>query len=240
MSKIYSMIIKDNLPLSTRSPLPIYSAPSGGLPSVARLARSASKSRSRWRFATPNELRTADRPVLKLSKALRAAQPQEAEKERSSTSICSGTTFQHSSLGLAWGCFGEPFRQTSAHLRGKPKAYGPRLLGVSRSQRAEPELKPRVTCSSNSVRLEGDLRSEGPKGLETVPDLTKLSVAGSRVQSTQTSSLAKAIPSTILKIDCETGNYHTFCPISCVAWLYQNIEDSFFLVIGTKTCGYFL
>lgn len=45
---------------------------------------------------------------------------------------------------------------------------------------------------------------------------------------------------TTLKIDCETGNYHTFCPISCVAWLYQNIEDSFFLVIGTKTCGYFL
>ena len=46
--------------------------------------------------------------------------------------------------------------------------------------------------------------------------------------------------SSTLKIDCETGNYHTFCPISCVAWLYQNIEDSFFLVIGTKTCGYFL
>jgi len=43
-----------------------------------------------------------------------------------------------------------------------------------------------------------------------------------------------------LKIDCETGNYHTFCPISCVSWLYQKIEDSFFLVIGTKTCGYFL
>jgi light-independent protochlorophyllide reductase subunit N len=40
--------------------------------------------------------------------------------------------------------------------------------------------------------------------------------------------------------ECETGNYHTFCPISCVAWLYQKIEDSFFLVIGTKTCGYFL
>nr|ARQ82154.1 protochlorophyllide reductase subunit N [Avrainvillea mazei] len=44
----------------------------------------------------------------------------------------------------------------------------------------------------------------------------------------------------ILKFECETGNYHTFCPISCVAWLYQKIEDSFFLVIGTKTCGYFL
>lgn len=44
----------------------------------------------------------------------------------------------------------------------------------------------------------------------------------------------------LLDFDCETGNYHTFCPISCVAWLYQKIEDSFFLVIGTKTCGYFL
>lgn len=43
-----------------------------------------------------------------------------------------------------------------------------------------------------------------------------------------------------LDFSCETGNYHTFCPISCVAWLYQKIEDSFFLVIGTKTCGYFL
>jgi light-independent protochlorophyllide reductase subunit N len=46
--------------------------------------------------------------------------------------------------------------------------------------------------------------------------------------------------STALNFECETGNYHTFCPISCVAWLYQKIEDSFFLVIGTKTCGYFL
>ena len=46
--------------------------------------------------------------------------------------------------------------------------------------------------------------------------------------------------SSYLKFECETGNYHTFCPISCVAWLYQKIEDSFFLVIGTKTCGYFL
>ncbi|MEN9231758.1 MAG: ferredoxin:protochlorophyllide reductase (ATP-dependent) subunit N [Thermostichus sp. DG02_5_bins_236] len=43
-----------------------------------------------------------------------------------------------------------------------------------------------------------------------------------------------------LNFQCETGNYHTFCPISCVAWLYQKIEDSFFLVVGTKTCGYFL
>ncbi|MEO1210673.1 MAG: ferredoxin:protochlorophyllide reductase (ATP-dependent) subunit N [Cyanobacteria bacterium J06638_20] len=52
-------------------------------------------------------------------------------------------------------------------------------------------------------------------------------------------TLANAQPQA-LTFDCETGNYHTFCPISCVAWLYQKIEDSFFLVIGTKTCGYFL
>jgi len=45
---------------------------------------------------------------------------------------------------------------------------------------------------------------------------------------------------TSLTFECETGNYHTFCPISCVAWLYQKIEDSFFLVVVTKTCGYFL
>lgn len=51
---------------------------------------------------------------------------------------------------------------------------------------------------------------------------------------------AAITPETNLKFECETGNYHTFCPISCVAWLYQKIEDSFFLVIGTKTCGYFL
>ncbi len=52
-------------------------------------------------------------------------------------------------------------------------------------------------------------------------------------------TLAEAQPQG-LQFECETGNYHTFCPISCVAWLYQKIEDSFFLVIGTKTCGYFL
>ncbi|MFM7450224.1 MAG: ferredoxin:protochlorophyllide reductase (ATP-dependent) subunit N [Leptolyngbyaceae cyanobacterium] len=52
-------------------------------------------------------------------------------------------------------------------------------------------------------------------------------------------TLADTQPQT-LTFDCETGNYHTFCPISCVAWLYQKIEDSFFLVVGTKTCGYFL
>jgi light-independent protochlorophyllide reductase subunit N len=43
-----------------------------------------------------------------------------------------------------------------------------------------------------------------------------------------------------ITFECEMGNYHTFCPISCVSWLYQKIEDIFFLVVGTKTCGYFL
>jgi light-independent protochlorophyllide reductase subunit N len=43
-----------------------------------------------------------------------------------------------------------------------------------------------------------------------------------------------------ITFECEMGNYHTFFPISCVSWLYQKIEDSFFLVVGTKTCGYFL
>lgn len=53
-------------------------------------------------------------------------------------------------------------------------------------------------------------------------------------------SITKTKQKSTLHFECETGNYHTFCPISCVAWLYQKIEDSFFLVIGTKTCGYFL
>lgn len=55
-----------------------------------------------------------------------------------------------------------------------------------------------------------------------------------------TSELNLESKDSLLTFECETGNYHTFCPISCVAWLYQKIEDSFFLVIGTKTCGYFL
>ncbi len=56
--------------------------------------------------------------------------------------------------------------------------------------------------------------------------------------STSTSLVQSSVQP--LVFECETGNYHTFCPISCVSWLYQKIEDSFFLVIGTKTCGYFL
>jgi light-independent protochlorophyllide reductase subunit N len=63
---------------------------------------------------------------------------------------------------------------------------------------------------------------------------------GGLVTTGHAPGLALAALSNSLVIECETGNYHTFCPISCVSWLYQKIEDSFFLVIGTKTCGYFL
>ena len=42
-----------------------------------------------------------------------------------------------------------------------------------------------------------------------------------------------------LSFECETGNYHTFCPISCVAWLYQKIEDSFFLSNWNKNMWLF-
>ena len=39
--------------------------------------------------------------------------------------------------------------------------------------------------------------------------------------------MTNTIQSEALTFECETGNYHTFCPISCVSWLYQKIEDSF-------------
>jgi light-independent protochlorophyllide reductase subunit N len=60
-------------------------------------------------------------------------------------------------------------------------------------------------------------------------------------KKTRLKATSVSVPETQkIVFECETGNYHTFCPISCVSWLYQKIEDSFFLVIGTKTCGYFL
>jgi light-independent protochlorophyllide reductase subunit N len=38
----------------------------------------------------------------------------------------------------------------------------------------------------------------------------------------------------------EGGVYHGFCGLACVGWLYQKIQDSFFLVLGTHTCAHFL
>jgi nitrogenase molybdenum-iron protein alpha/beta subunit len=87
-------------------------------------------------------------------------------------------------------------------------------------------------------------------GLETYSTSDQLTLITSNHKDTQPLKITnnhkskltdlQAGKSDKLIFDCETGNYHTFCPISCVSWLYQKIEDSFFLVIGTKTCGYFL
>lgn len=38
----------------------------------------------------------------------------------------------------------------------------------------------------------------------------------------------------------EDENYHTFCGLACVGWLYQKMEDSFFLILGTHTCSHLL
>jgi light-independent protochlorophyllide reductase subunit N len=38
----------------------------------------------------------------------------------------------------------------------------------------------------------------------------------------------------------EDAAYHSFCGLACVGWLYQKIQDSFFLVLGTHTCAHFL
>jgi len=67
-----------------------------------------------------------------------------------------------------------------------------------------------------------------------------LTLANSGSLTAATNDNLKVSDTDGMVFECETGNYHTFCPISCVSWLYQKIEDSFFLVIGTKTCGYFL
>lgn len=44
-------------------------------------------------------------------------------------------------------------------------------------------------------------------------------------------------PSSTLR---EDGAYHSFCGLACVGWLYQKIQDSFFLILGTHTCAHFL
>jgi light-independent protochlorophyllide reductase subunit N len=41
-------------------------------------------------------------------------------------------------------------------------------------------------------------------------------------------------------IQREDGAYHSFCGLTCVGWLYQKIQDSFFLILGTHTCSHLL
>ena len=83
------------------------------------------------------------------------------------------------------------------------------------------------------------VRSPNTLSNKTSLTVNKTNQAGMPSGSWENTALPGAV-SENLTFECETGNYHTFCPISCVSWLYQQIEDSFFLVIGTKTCGYFL
>ena len=98
-------------------------------------------------------------------------------------------------------------------------------------------LHTKNSCAAASHRKLGELPVLYGLQAKGLPSFRRFNLSAHAAAS-QPSALQKS--GTTLTIDCETGNYHTFCPISCVAWLYQNIEDSFFLVIGTKTCGYFL
>lgn len=47
-------------------------------------------------------------------------------------------------------------------------------------------------------------------------------------------------PRSKIDIKREDGAYHSFCGLTCVGWLYQKIEDSFFLILGTHTCAHLL
>jgi light-independent protochlorophyllide reductase subunit N len=104
-------------------------------------------------------------------------------------------------------------------------------------------------CSFPSVRCKAFSTSDQPVSIHSSNQHEMLGGKSNSLKESCISSSPKlehppkglkANKSDKLIFDCETGNYHTFCPISCVSWLYQKIEDSFFLVIGTKTCGYFL
>ncbi|MGD9200093.1 MAG: ferredoxin:protochlorophyllide reductase (ATP-dependent) subunit N [Chitinispirillia bacterium] len=41
-------------------------------------------------------------------------------------------------------------------------------------------------------------------------------------------------------ITYENGDYFTFCPLGSIGWLSKRIPDSFYLVIGSLNCAYFL
>lgn len=43
-----------------------------------------------------------------------------------------------------------------------------------------------------------------------------------------------------IAITREDSAYHSFCGLTCVGWLYQKIQDSFFLILGTHTCAHLL
>jgi light-independent protochlorophyllide reductase subunit N len=98
------------------------------------------------------------------------------------------------------------------------------------------KMKP-IYIQRNSTLYNPYKTKQNGMGITNITSQSNFRCAASSVESV---NLANKYDTEKLMFECETGNYHTFCPISCVSWLYQKIEDSFFLVIGTKTCGYFL
>jgi light-independent protochlorophyllide reductase subunit N len=144
-------------------------------------------------------------------------------------------------------------RQASEQSKaGKPDCFARGEQGYIRQKQKLDQLHTykkqmvQISNSINDIKETNLKRNHADKG----PADTFLPLAKSQsnslnleIKKTQVSvgeSVTSQKPDEKLVFDCETGNYHTFCPISCVSWLYQKIEDSFFLVIGTKTCGYFL
>nr|QIA46949.1 photochlorophyllide reductase subunit N [Volvulina compacta] len=130
----------------------------------------------------------------------------------------------------------------SANIIASPIFYraAKNLLFCGEQSEAKKISKKRYWLASLTVRRTEEVKNwgVGSKGIVTRSEF--FFGCSSRASRGQFFNITKSLPFFNGLFDCETGNYHTFCPISCVAWLYQKIEDSFFLVIGTKTCGYFL
>ncbi|EKD27616.1 MAG: Light-independent protochlorophyllide reductase subunit N [uncultured bacterium] len=38
----------------------------------------------------------------------------------------------------------------------------------------------------------------------------------------------------------ENGFYSSFCPLSCISWMQDKIDRAFFLVLGTRSCSFFI
>nr|ALO21355.1 ChlN subunit of protochlorophyllide reductase [Chlorogonium capillatum] len=124
---------------------------------------------------------------------------------------------------------GQPSRREGVHYYGETSSLS--ALPPSKTPPNPPSNPP-----SNPNPAFGGVTEAG-KGRFANPAFGRVKGKG---LSTRAENITNSDSFGNLVFECETGNYHTFCPISCVSWLYQKIEDSFFLVIGTKTCGYFL
>lgn len=134
-------------------------------------------------------------------------------------------------LGLWFGVL--PARREGSGKTGEARRKVT-ALAVSREQRPAPSNRRILTTTNATAALTDSNKGKG--GSASLASLR----AGKEERLSANSSENVMKENGELVFECETGNYHTFCPISCVSWLYQKIEDSFFLVIGTKTCGYFL